>query len=146
MEVIFLKDVKNSGRKGEVKQVSDGFARNFLIPNKLGVAATSVLKKRFQGERDQVKKKEDKNKLDRKEMIASLRGLAVSFTEKANEAGTLFSSIAAEEIAKKIKQETGLVITSKNVVLEKPLKHAGRYPVVVMVDGQECTILVNINQ
>ena len=146
MEVIFLQDVKNSGRRGDIKQISDGFARNFLIPHKLAAPSTAVLKRKFQQEREREKKKTDGALLAKTELVAQLRGLTISFKEKASATGTLFGGITTERISEELKRVTGSTIDPESITLEKPLKHGGRFPVTLTVGQTECTILVNINQ
>ena len=127
MKIILSQDVTGIGRKGEVKNVSDGYARNFLLPNKLGQIATpaaiaSAEKLRKQTEQDREVQKDilEKN-------IKGLNGLKVQLKAKANEKGHLFSIIHPDEISKILKEEHHLDIPSKFIEIEKPIKELGEH-------------------
>ena len=127
MKIILSQDITGVGRKGEVKNVSDGYARNFLLPNKLGQIATpaaiaSAEKLRKQTEQDREVQKDimEKN-------IKGLNGLKVQLKAKANEKGHLFSIIHPDEISKILKEEHHLDIPSKFIEIEKPIKELGEH-------------------
>ena len=94
MEIIFIEDVKNIGRRGEIKNVADGFARNFLLPRKLAIGATLELKEKLQKENQNRIQERDEQVRAMEKLALSLKGLSLSFTEKANKEGTLFKSIS----------------------------------------------------
>ena len=127
MKIILSQDVTGIGRKGEVKNVSDGYARNFLLPNKLGQIATpsaiaSAEKLRKQTEQD---KEVQKDILDKN--IKGLKDLKVQLKAKSNEKGHLFSIIHPDEISKILKEEHHLDIPSKLIEIEKPIKELGEH-------------------
>lgn len=127
MKIILSQDIIGVGRKGEVKNVSDGYARNFLLPNKLGQIATpaaiaSAEKLRKQTEQD---KEVQKDILEKN--IKGLTGLKVQLKAKANEKGHLFSIIHPDEISKILKEEHHLDIPSKFIEIEKPIKELGEH-------------------
>lgn len=129
MKIILSQDITGVGRKGEVKNVSDGYARNFLLPNKLGQIATpsaiaSAEKLKKQAEQDKGVQKDilEKN-------IKGLNGLKVQLKAKANEKGHLFSIIHPDEISKILKEEHHLDIPSKMIEIEKPIKELGEHTI-----------------
>ena len=127
MKIILSQDITGVGRKGEVKNVSDGYARNFLLPNKLGQIATpsaialaEKLKKQAEQDKEVQKDILEKN-------IQGLNGLKVRLKAKANEKGHLFSIIHPDEISKILKEEHHLDIPSKFIEIEKPIKELGEH-------------------
>ena len=129
MKIILSQDITGVGRKGEVKNVSDGYARNFLLPNKLGQIATTAaiasadkLKKQMEQDKDVQKDILEKN-------IKGLKDLKVQLKAKANEKGHLFSIIHPDEISKILKEEHHLDIPSKMIEIEKPIKELGEHTI-----------------
>ena len=129
MKIILSQDITGVGRKGEVKNVSDGYARNFLLPNKLGqiatpsaIASAEKLKKQTEQDKDVQKDILEKN-------IQGLNGLKVQLKAKANEKGHLFSIIHQDEISKILKEEHHLDIPSKFIEIEKPIKELGEHTI-----------------
>ena len=127
MKIILSQDITGVGRKGEVKNVSDGYARNFLLPNKLGqiatpaaIASADKLKKQMEQDKDVQKDILEKN-------IKGLKDLKVQLKAKANEKGHLFSIIHPDEISKILKEEHHLDIPSKMIEIEKPIKELGEH-------------------
>ena len=127
MKIILSQDVAGVGRKGEVRNVSDGYARNFLLPNKLGQIATPSAialaeKLSKQAEQDKEVQKDILGK-----NIQGLNGLKVQLKAKANEKGHLFSIIHPDEISKSLKEQHHLDIPSKFIEIEKPVKELGKH-------------------
>mgnify|MGYP001564398272 FL=1 len=127
MKIILSQDITGVGRKGEVKNVSDGYARNFLLPNKLGQIATPsaiALAEKLSKQAEQDKEVQ-KDILEKN--IQGLNGLKVQLKAKANEKGHLFSIIHPDEISKILKEEHHLDIPSKFIEIEKPIKELGEH-------------------
>ena len=129
MKVILLQDVAGIGRKGEVKNVSDGYAGNFLLPKKLAQIATpsmivSIEKTKKQGDQD---KEIQKNIMEKN--ITGLKDLKVKLKAKANEKGHLFSIIHQDEISKILKEKYHLDIPSKIIEISKPIKELGAHTI-----------------
>ena len=127
MKVILSQDIAGVGRKGEVKNVSDGYAGNFLLPKKLAQVATpaaiaSAEKLKKQTEQD---KEVQKDILEKN--IKSLKDLKVQIKAKANEKGHLFSIIHPDEISKILKEQHHLDIPSNFIEIEKPVKELGEH-------------------
>lgn len=132
MKVILLQDVKNLGKKWDIKEVSDGYARNFLLPKKLvEMAADSVLKKV-----DKLKEKEahlQKEGLEKTQELASvLQGKEIVISAKEKE-GKLFGSISAKDIVKVLKKDNILLPVSA-IELESPIKEIGEYEIKIKLD------------
>lgn len=135
MKVILLQDVPNVGKKYEVKNVSDGFARNFLFAQKLAEIATTqsiqtIDKKKKQ---DEQKKEIGKDLLGKN--IEALEGLKMSIKEKTNGKGHLFAGIRAKEIVKILKEQKNIGIPEEIIEIEKPIKEKGEHK--IKVKGKE---------
>ncbi len=137
MKVIFLKDVPRVGRRYEVKNVSDGYARNFLFPRKAAEVATSdalaSLEKRKTAAAGEQKVREDllmKN-------LADIDGVIVTVSEKTNEKGHLFASIHTDKIAKALKAQTGLDVEPAHISLDEPIKAIGKHAIAVKVGNKK---------
>lgn len=145
MKVILLKRVPKVGDKYEVKNVSDGYALNFLIPQKLGVAATAAELKRI----DTLKSQEELDKKVKADLlaknIASIQAISVSLTEKANEKGHLFSSIHAAEIVAAVKEQARVDIDPSFIALEKPIKEVGEHKIRISVGDTNAEFTLTVN-
>ena len=136
MKVVLLKDVEGVGRKNEIKNVSDGYALNMLIPRKLavmGTPATIAHAERVKSEQDTERKiQEDllfKN-------LSSVEGVVVEMSGKANEQGHLFASIHPEHIVTELKKQKGIDVLPEFLQIEKPVKELGEHKIPVKVQGK----------
>ena len=131
MKVVLLEDVKSLGKKGEIVEVSEGYARNFIIPKKKGVEANNenlnTLKLQKANE-----EKIAKEKLEAaKELAAKLNEASVSLTIKGGKDGRTFGSVSSKEIEEAIKSQLGLEIDKKKLVIAEPIKTFGNHEVKV---------------
>lgn len=131
MQVILVQDVKSLGKKGDVVKVSDGYARNFILPKKLGVEATEKNKNDLRLQ----KQHEDKvaaQKLEAaQELAAKIDSLKIVVKMKAGENGKVFGSISAKEIAAAAKEQHGVELDKKKIVVSEPIKAFGNFEVPV---------------
>ena len=131
MKVILLEDVKTLGKKGEVVEVNDGYARNFIIPKKKGVEANSQNMNTLKLQ----KANEEKKALERleasKDLKKKLEEVQVVVKIKAGEGGRAFGSVSSKEIAEALKKQHDLEIDKKKLVLPESLKNFGTYEVTV---------------
>jgi len=127
MKIILSQDITGVGRKGEVKNVSDGYAGNFLLPKKLAQVATPAAIASAEKLRKQAEQDKDVQKDILEKNIKSLKDLKVQIKAKANEKGHLFSIIHPDEISKILKEQHHLDIPSKLIEIEKPIKEIGEH-------------------
>ncbi len=128
MKVILLKDIDKLGEKYEVKEVKDGYARNFLIPNKLAKLAT---KKNLEWLEKQKEIEEEKAEEELKQVqkkVASIDGQEIVFPVKIGENDQLYESITAQKVSEKLK-ELGFDITKNQIEIREPIKEIGEFPV-----------------
>ena len=129
MKVIFHEDVKGQGKKGELKEVSDGYARNYLLPRKLASEATAdninALKLKEKAKAAQIAKE----KAQAEENAKKLGGVQVIIKAKAGNAGKLFGAVTSQEISDALKAQFDIDIPKQKLVLDEPIKAFGSYQV-----------------
>lgn len=136
MKVILLADVKTLGKKGEVVDVSDGYARNFILPKKLGIEASS------QNMNDLKLQKANEIKVAKEQLAAAqafakeLETKEVVVTMKGGEGGKVFGSVSTKEIAQAAKEQCSMEIDKKKIQLAEPIKSFGVYEVKVKLHPQ----------
>lgn len=133
MKVILQKDIQNLGDAGDVKEVANGYARNFLLPKKLVIPFSEASKKAMEHQERLIRIKKEKRKKVSEKMADSLKTLELKFSLKAGEDDKLFGSVTSLDIAKKI-VEAGYQIDKRKIVLEEPIKQIGEFNVDIKLD------------
>jgi len=128
MKVIFLEDVKNQAKKGEVKNVSEGYARNFLFPRQLAQEATDANLQKLQKQHEEKARKEAQNLSEAKQLATQLEAQQIAIRTHAGEGGKLFGAVTTKHIADAI-AEHGFQIDKRKVVLADPIKALGGHQV-----------------
>jgi large subunit ribosomal protein L9 len=147
MKVIFLQNVSTKGKQGEIKDVADGYARNYLFPRKLALPATPAAIKEAQIRVEENKKKHERHHTELGQLAQRLEGTTLNFKAKAGEKGRLHGSVTAAEIAGKLTEIAGSEIDKKKIKLEEPLRNLGMHEVMVaFAGGIEAKISVLIEE
>ena len=133
MKVVLLQDVKDLGKKGELVNASDGYARNFLFPRKLAVEATAGKLKEIEDKKSSEKRRKDMELKAAKELADKLGKIEISLKTKAGENGKLFGSITGKDVADAIKAQHNIEVDKKKVVLHEAIKALGTYQVEIKV-------------
>ncbi len=131
MEVVLLEDVKSLGKKGEVVKVNEGYARNFILPKKLGVEATPKNLNDLKLKKANQERIAAEQLAKAKELGEKLEKSSVTLSIKAGDNGKAFGSVSSKEIGKAIQEQLGLEIDKKKLVLPEPLKTFGNHEVPV---------------
>jgi len=129
MKVIFLTDVRGQGKKDEMKDVSDGYARNYLIPRKLAVEATSDALNAMKLKEKAKKAQMEKDKAAAKETAKRLESLVVKVAAKGGGGGKLFGSVTSKEISDALAAQFDIAIDKNKIVQAEPIKSFGSYDV-----------------
>ncbi len=135
MKVILLKDIADLGKAGELKEVKDGYARNYLIPNGLAKPATDSEIKKMEYQKLLKVQREDAVRKKSEEIMKALQRVVHRISAKSGGGGKLFGAITAANLAEAISKQTGLEIDKKWVNLEKPIKELGMYDVEFRLPG-----------
>ncbi|MBQ6150669.1 MAG: 50S ribosomal protein L9 [Mogibacterium sp.] len=125
MEVILKQDVKGTGKAGQIVKVSDGYARNKLIPGGLAVEATPANKKAIEREKAKAKEKYEADKAAALDLANQLSDKIVVVKTKVGENGRLFGAITSKEVAAAITEQTGIEVDKRKIILDKPIKETG---------------------
>lgn len=129
MKVILLQDIRGKGKKGQMLEVSDGYARNYMLPRKMAIEATadSINTMRMND-----KAKQEREQKAREEAVAlgaKLKEMTLTVTCKGGGAGRLFGSVTSQEIAEALKKQTGLELDKRKIVIDEAIKTVGVYTV-----------------
>ena len=129
MKVILTQDVKGKGKKGQMLEISDGYARNFLLPRKLAVEATADAINTMRMNDKAAAEKAAKERAEAVEISRRLREMTLVVTAKGGGAGRLFGSVTNQESADSLKAKTGISLDTRKIVLSDPIKSVGTYTV-----------------
>lgn len=131
MQIVLLEDVKSLGKKGEIVKVNEGYARNFILPKKLGVEATPKNLNDLKLKKANEEKVAAQQLAAAKELGAKLEKASVTLAIKAGENGKAFGSVSGKEISKAVQEQLGLDVDKKKLILPEPLKTFGTHEVPV---------------
>ncbi|MGB6946543.1 MAG: 50S ribosomal protein L9 [Bryobacteraceae bacterium] len=143
MDVILREDVEKLGTRGQLVKVAPGYARNFLLPNKMAVAATESNKKIVEQERQAHLRREAKVESEAKDLGKMLGSVAITIAQKAGENDQLFGSVTSKDIAEALEQQ-GYSIERRKIVLDEPIKTLGEFKVPVRLH-REVTVEITVN-
>ncbi|MBR2847270.1 MAG: 50S ribosomal protein L9 [Clostridia bacterium] len=145
MKVILNQDVKGQGKKGDMINVSDGYARNFLLPKGLATEATKSAINEMKGKADAKAYREEKELEAAKELAAKIEAVSVTIESKSGDNGKLFGSITSGDVADALKMQGHIVMDKKKIVLHDPIKSVGEYNLQVKVHaGVSATLKVTV--
>ena len=136
MKVVLIKDVKGSGKAGDIIEAKDGYAKNFLIKNGLAKLADTQALAENKAQKDAKNFHRQEELKKNKELREKLDGIKVTVSVKAGESGKFFGSVTNKEIAEKL-YELGFDIDKKKIILQAGIKTAGTYPVTVKISPEE---------
>ena len=129
MKVILLQDVKGKGKKGQMLEVSDGYARNFMLPRKLAVEATPDAINTMRMNDKATQERIAREKAEAMATSKTLREMTVTVTAKGGGSGRLFGSVTNQEIADALEKQSGIKLDKRKIVISDPIKNVGTYTV-----------------
>jgi len=136
MKVILIEDVKGIGKKGQVINASDGHARNFLLPRKLGIEATAANMANLEKQQQNAQQKVARDVKAAEELAEKLQAKPIILKVKTGDKGRMFGSITNKEIAEAVQTQLGQTIDKKKIVLADPIKSIGTYTVTAKLHTQ----------
>lgn len=144
MQVIFLKDIKNLGKKGDIKKVADGYALNFLLPQKLAIAANKnrILVSEQQKESLILKKEKGQEYIEK--LIAKIAHKKIVIKKQASAKGKLFAGISAEDISLALKKSFNLEIASEKIKLQEHIKEIGEHKIKLQIEYKKVDLVVEV--
>ena len=129
MKVILKHDIRALGRKGDMKEVADGYARNYLIPKDLALEATPANIKLLNDQKASMIHRELQDEAEAKELAVKLKDLVITFKAKVGEGGRLFGSITAKDIVEEIMKKTHYELDKRKLEIDEAIKNTGDHPV-----------------
>lgn len=146
MKVILQKDVKNVGKVGEMVNVKDGFARNYLFPRKFAVEATEKRMKEWEHLQKVAEVRKKKAQAERQELISKIQGLTLNFKSEAGAGDKLFGAVTNINISDELERQ-GFMIDRRDIVLEEPIKVLGQHQVKVKLGtGLEAQLIIVVER
>ena len=128
MKVILLKDIKGTGKKDQIIEVSDGFGRNYLLPRKLAVEATNEAMNAIEKSKSAAKHREDVARAQAQETCKKIAGKTIKITARGAEGGRLYGSVTSQEIADALEKQYGVKVEKRRIEV-KNIRNAGTYTV-----------------
>lgn len=145
VKVILDADVPGLGKRGDVVEVSEGYARNYLLPRRLAREASAGALRAVRHLAEEKQRKADREREQARRQAERLEGRLVTVRAKAGEAGRLFGSVTGRDVAESIEAQFGFAIDRRRVLLEEPIKAVGTYPVRIRLHpGIDATIQVRV--
>ncbi|MDT3425253.1 large subunit ribosomal protein L9 [Paenibacillus forsythiae] len=141
MKVIFIKDVKGQGKKGQIKEVSEGYATNFLLPRGMARPATDGNMKTLENQAAAEQRRKEQEKEEAQQLGEKLGGLALTMKAKAGEGGRLFGAITSKQIAEALAKESGITVDKRKIELDEPIRHLGTTQVQVKLHTEVKAVL-----
>ncbi len=129
MDIVLLQDVKSLGKKGQIVKVNDGYGRNYILPKKLGIEATARNLNELKLQKANAEKVAAQELADAKELASKIEAASVTLKMKAGVSGRAFGSVSSKEIAVAAKEQIGMEIDKKKLVLPDPIKTFGTHEV-----------------
>lgn len=136
MKIILIQDVKKLGKKGEIIEASDGYARNYILPQKLGIEANSRNLNDLKLQKQKEEKEAQRILDEAKELARNIGEQVVTVKMKAGEGGKVFGSVSAKEIAEAMKKQNALEIDKKKIQLQEPIRSFGLHEVGIKLHPQ----------
>ncbi len=147
MKVILMQDIKGVGKKDEVINANDGYARNFLFPRKLAVEANTENMSKLKGRQDSVNFKKEQEKENAEKIKKQLSEMLLTIKVKAGENGKIFGSITSKEISTELKKQYNVDIDKKKILLKQAIKEIGTFTIdVKLYEGITGKLKININE
>ena len=145
MKVILLQDIKNVGKKEEIINANDGYARNYLFPKKLAIEATKDNLAKLQAKKTSEANKKQAEIEANKEMARKIERIELKITAKAGENGKIFGGITSKEVSEELKKQYKFEIDKKKIVLKETIKNLGKFTAEIKFgDGVNAKLTLNI--
>ena len=145
MKVILLKDIKGTGKKDQIIEASDGFARNYLIPRKLAKEATAEALNSIEKAKSADKHREAVKRAEAEEKARELKGKVIQLSVRGGENGKLYGAVTNDQIAAALKEQHGFEVDKRKLELDEPIKTAGQsFVTLKLMTGISTRMIVNV--
>ena len=145
MKVVLLQDIKGTGKKDQIVEASDGYARNYLIPRKLAKEATAEALNSIEKAKSADKHREAVKRAEAEEKARELKGKVIQLSVRGGDNGKLYGAITNDQIAAALKEQHGIEVDKRKLELEEPIKNAGQATVTLkLMAGISTRMIVNV--
>ena len=145
MKVILLQDVKGTGKKDQILEISDGYARNYLLPRKLAREATAEALNSIERAKSADKHREDVRRAEAEQQARDLKGKVIQLTVRGGENGKIYGSVTNDQIASALKEQLGVDVDKRKIEVEEPIKNAGQAFInLKLMAGVSTRLIVNV--
>ena len=145
MKVILLQDIKGTGKKDQIIEISDGYARNFLLPRKLAKEATAEVLNSRQIAQSEDKHREAVKRAEAEKLARELKGKVIQLNVRGGDNGKIYGSVTNDQIATALKEQMQVEIDKRKVEIEEPIKNAGQaFVTLKLMAGVSTRIIVNV--
>lgn len=145
MKVILLNDIKGVGKKDQIIEASDGYARNYLFPKKLALEANNENMSKLKARQDSNQFKKDVQKKEAEALATKLKGIMLKIKVKAGENGKIFGGVTSKEISENLKEQYKIEIDKKKIEVKETIKNIGRFTInIKLYEGVNAKLTVNI--
>lgn len=145
MKVILLQDIKGTGKKDQVLEISDGYARNYLLPRKLAKEATAEALNSLQKAQGATRHREEVKKQEAEAKARELKGKVIQLEVKGGDNGKLYGAVTNDQIAAALKQQHGFEVDKRKLELDEPIKNAGQaFVTLKLMAGISTRMIVNV--
>ena len=145
MKVILLQDIKGTGKKDQILEISDGYARNYLLPRKLAREATAEALNSIERAKSADKHREDVRRAEAEKQARDLKGKVIQLTVRGGENGKIYGSVTNDQIAAALKEQLGIEIDKRKIEPEEPIKNAGQSFInLKLMAGVSTRMIVNV--
>ena len=145
MKVILLQDIKGSGKKDQILDISDGYARNYLLPRKLAREATAEALNSIERAKSADKHREEVRRAEAEQQARDLKGKVVQLSVRGGENGKIYGSVTNDQIAAALKEQLGVDVDKRKIEVEEPIKNAGQAFInLKLMAGVSTRMIVNV--
>lgn len=145
MKVILLQDIKGTGKKDQILEISDGYARNFLLPRKLAREATAEALNSVERSKSADRHREEVKRQEAEKLARELKGKVVQLSVRGGENGKIYGSVTNDQIAKAMSEQLGIEVDKRKIDVEEPIKNAGQVFVnLKLMAGVSTRLIVNV--
>ena len=145
MKVILLQDIKGTGKKDQILEISDGYARNYLLPRKLAREATAEALNSIERAKSADKHREDVRRAEAEQQARDLKGKVIQLTVRGGENGKIYGYVTNDQIASALKEQLGVDVDKRKIEVEEPIKNAGQAFInLKLMAGVSTRLIVNV--
>lgn len=145
MKVILLQDIKGTGKKDQILEISDGYARNYLLPRKLAREATAEALNSIERAKSADKHREEVRRAEAEQQARDLKGKVVQLSVRGGENGKIYGSVTNDQIAAALKEQLGVDVDKRKIEVEEPIKNAGQAFInLKLMAGVSTRMIVNV--